>query len=74
MRHGDFTLYETSAIMRYVDEAFDGPRAPPTEPQGPRPHGAVDQRHQLLFRPAMIRRLVVHMSSPAAPTASPTAP
>jgi len=33
MRHGDFTLYETSAIMRYIDEAFDGPRLTPTEPR-----------------------------------------
>jgi glutathione S-transferase len=24
-RDGDFTLYETSAIIRYVDESFDGP-------------------------------------------------
>jgi glutathione S-transferase len=23
--HGDFELYETTAIVRYVDEAFDGP-------------------------------------------------
>ena len=25
LRHGDFVLYETSAISRYVDAAFDGP-------------------------------------------------
>jgi glutathione S-transferase len=31
MRHGDFTLYETSAIMRYIDEAFDGPRLVPAD-------------------------------------------
>ena len=24
LRHGDFTVYETSAIVGYVDEAFDG--------------------------------------------------
>jgi glutathione S-transferase len=27
--HGDFTLYETCAITRYVDEAFDGPALQP---------------------------------------------
>ena len=27
LRHGDFTLYETGAINRYVDEAFPGPSA-----------------------------------------------
>ncbi len=25
MKHGDFILYETSAICRYIDETFDGP-------------------------------------------------
>ncbi len=34
MRHGDLALYETSAIARYVDEAFDGPALQPSEPRG----------------------------------------
>ena len=29
--HGDLTLYETSAITRYIDEAFDGPRLQPED-------------------------------------------
>src|ERR1700758_2781278 len=29
LRHGDFTIYETSAIASYVDEAFGGPRLTP---------------------------------------------
>lgn len=29
--HGDFTLYETGAITRYVDEAFAGPALQPTD-------------------------------------------
>jgi glutathione S-transferase len=29
LRHGDFTIYETSAIVSYVDEAFAGPRLTP---------------------------------------------
>jgi len=29
LRHGDFTLYETSAIAAYIDEAFDGPKLTP---------------------------------------------
>ena len=28
-QHGDFTLYETSAIATYVDEAFEGPALSP---------------------------------------------
>jgi glutathione S-transferase len=33
LQHGDFSLYETSAITRYVDEAFPGPRLQPANPQ-----------------------------------------
>jgi glutathione S-transferase len=30
--HGAFTVYETGAITRYVDEAFEGPKLQPTAP------------------------------------------
>lgn len=30
--HGEFVLYETAAITRYIDEAFDGPALQPTTP------------------------------------------
>lgn len=30
-RHGDFTLYETAAITRYIDEAFPGPALQPSD-------------------------------------------
>jgi glutathione S-transferase len=33
LRHGDFSLYEASAIARYVDEAFAGPALQPTAPR-----------------------------------------
>ena len=33
LRHGDFTVYETAAIVAYVDDAFDGPRLTPEGPQ-----------------------------------------
>ena len=33
IRHGDFVLYETSAIVAYLDEAFPGPRLTPQLPQ-----------------------------------------
>ncbi len=33
LRHGQFDLYETSAITRYVDAAFDGPRLVPDDPR-----------------------------------------
>jgi glutathione S-transferase len=31
--HDDFTLYETGAITRYIDEAFSGPGLQPSEPR-----------------------------------------
>jgi glutathione S-transferase len=30
-RHGDVTMYETSAIVRYIDAAFDGPALQPAD-------------------------------------------
>src|SRR5437764_15295972 len=33
LRHGDFTVYETAAIVGYVDDAFDGPKLTPDTPQ-----------------------------------------
>jgi glutathione S-transferase len=38
--HGDFALYETGAIVRYVDEAFEGPRL---QPAGPRERARCNQ-------------------------------
>ncbi len=34
LKHGDFSLYETVAILRYVDEAFDGPPLQPASAAG----------------------------------------
>lgn len=34
LQHGDFTLYETSAIATYVDEAFEGPALQPKDVRG----------------------------------------
>jgi glutathione S-transferase len=31
LKHGDFTVYETSAIVSYVDEAFAGPQLTPQD-------------------------------------------
>src|SRR5437667_12768595 len=40
LQHGDFTLYETSAIAAYVDEAFDGPAL---QPKDARPRARMNQ-------------------------------
>jgi glutathione S-transferase len=33
LRHGDFELYETFAVARYIDEAFPGPALQPSDPK-----------------------------------------
>ena len=33
LQHGDFVLYETDAIIRYVDEVMPGPRLTPEDPR-----------------------------------------
>lgn len=33
VKHGDFVLYETQAILRYVDAALPGPALQPTDPK-----------------------------------------
>lgn len=45
LRHGDFTLYETDAIVRYVDEAFEGP---PLSPRAPRDRARMTQVMRIL--------------------------
>ena len=42
LRHGDFTLYETTAITRYIDEAFDGLPLLPSNPKRSR-QGSADR-------------------------------
>lgn len=32
LEHGDFRMYETAAICRYIDEAFSGPQLQPSTP------------------------------------------
>ncbi|MGA0599776.1 glutathione S-transferase family protein [Caulobacter sp. KR2-114] len=40
VEHGDFGLYETDAVIRYVDEAFDGP---PLQPKDPKARARMNQ-------------------------------
>ena len=71
LRHGDFTLYETSAILRYVDEAFDGP---PLSPREPKRRAQMEQWISAIncyFDGPMIRRLVLQYAFPSGPDGKP---
>lgn len=51
-RHGDFALYETGAITRYVDEAFAGPSLQPSEAQArARMNQIISVADNYLYRP-----------------------
>jgi glutathione S-transferase len=69
-QHGDFRLYETAAIMRYVDEAFAGPALQPVDPK---PRARMSQILSLLdnyaYRPLVWDIYVERVSRPAAGTA-----
>lgn len=58
LQHGDFWLYETTAIARYVDEAFEGPSLTPADP---RRHAKMNQwigNLDAYFYPYMIYHVV----------------
>ena len=71
MRHGDFTLYETSAIMRYIDDAFAGPRLTPADPHG---RARMEQWMSAInayYDNAIMRRLVLQYVFPSGPDGKP---
>lgn len=58
MRHGDFLLYETMAIAKYVDAVFDGP---PLQPNAIVPRAMMNQWISSIvhyYYGSMIRKLV----------------
>ncbi len=71
MKHGDRTLFESRAITRYIDEAFDGPPLMPRDPW------AAAQAEQWLayiatsVDKAVIRELIYAHFFPATPDKSP---
>ena len=62
-QHGNFRLYETRAITRYVDEAFDGPALQPADAKG---RARVEQAISVLdahgYRPMVWRIFVERVS------------
>ncbi|HXQ51525.1 MAG TPA: glutathione S-transferase family protein [Stellaceae bacterium] len=71
MRHSDFTLYETSAIMRYIDDAFEGPRLTPSNTRGRARMEQWISTFNAYFDSALIRRIVVQYAFPSGPDGKP---
>jgi len=66
MRHGDFVLYETGAITRYIDAAFPGPALQPTDLKARARmdqwvSAASDYCYQAMIREIVIQRVLVPM-------------
>jgi glutathione S-transferase len=64
MRHGDFVLYETGAIARYIDAAFPGPALQPKDLQARARmdqwiSAASDYCYQAMIREIVIQRVLV---------------
>ena len=71
MRHGDLVLYETPAICRYIDAAFDGP---PLQPEEPAAIGRMEQWISVVTSYVyddFIRRCVLQYIFPQGPDGQP---
>jgi glutathione S-transferase len=64
--HAGFSLYETVAITRYVDEAFDGPRLQPADPQTcARMSQVISVLDNYAYRPLVWELFVERVRAPA---------
>ena len=66
MKHGDFTLYETMAIARYIDTTFPGGRLAPAEPKDAARmlqwiSAVCDYGYQVMIRELVWQRVVMPM-------------
>ena len=66
LKHGDFVLYETAAIARYIDTAFPGGRLTPREPKAAArmiqwTSAACDYGYQVMIRELVVQRIVKPM-------------
>lgn len=66
MRHGDFTLFETAAMVRYIDRAFPGPALQPADTVGMARmeqwiSATMDYIYEVMIREVVWERLVMPM-------------
>lgn len=60
MTHGDFRLYETAAIIRYVDEAFDGPALQPADVNDRAVMEQLISAYVDYYYPAIVKNIVIN--------------
>ncbi len=71
MRHGDFTLWESRAILHYIDHAFPGPALAPRDAKGA---ALVEQWLSAVnttIDPVMVRQYMVQYIFPTGPDGKP---
>jgi glutathione S-transferase len=71
LRHGDVTLFETMAICRYIDRAFDGPPLVPADTLG---EAIMEQWASALactIDRNLVRRYVIEYAFPKGPDGAP---
>ncbi|MDA0786267.1 MAG: glutathione S-transferase family protein [Proteobacteria bacterium] len=59
LTHGDVTLYETVAVTRYIDEAFDGPALQPADAAGRARMSQWISVYSSYFDPPVMRQVVI---------------
>jgi glutathione S-transferase len=64
LKHGDFILFESAAICRYIDRTFDGPPLSPTHPQELARMDQWISAANCYFDPAFIRHFVLEYAFP----------
>lgn len=62
LTHGDLALYETLAVCRYVDEAFDGPALQPADAAGRARMSQWISVYNAYVDPPVLRHIVIHRS------------
>jgi len=69
--HDGFTLFETSAICRYIDDTFDGPALVPSERRQVALMEQWISAYNDYVNPALIRDHVLHYAFPKGPDGTP---
>lgn len=59
LTHGEIVLYETLAVTRYIDEAFDGPALQPADPAGRARMSQWISVYNSYFDPPVMRQVVI---------------